>query len=133
MNDKIIKVSDIPPFQIALNDEAIANSPYARIYPPLVNAVHNLPVTGIIAKIGASTVSICRLNQNQLDWIKSLPGVSVLGSGDPYIKEMSDVIWAGAGKGLYHAIHLQTPREVDDGEGGTSTITPPLLHCVLAS
>lgn len=133
MNDKVIKVSDIPPFQAALDAEAEAGSPYAHIYPPMVNAVHNLPVTGIIAKIGNATVSICRLTQDQLDWITSLPGVSVLGSGDPYIKEMSDITWIGAGKGLYHAIHLQDPYDVNDGDGGTITVTPPLLHCVLAS
>lgn len=133
MNDKVIKVLDVPPFQAALNVEAEAGSLYAHIYPPMVNAVHNLPVTGIIAKVGTATVSICRLNQEQLDWIRSLPGVSVLGSGNPYIKEMSDITWVGAGKGLYHAIHLQDSYEVDDGGGGTITITPPLLHCILAS
>ena len=62
-----------------------------------------------------------------------LPQVVELGNGNPFIKELDDITWIGSGKGLYHAIHVQTPYDIDDGDGGIITITPPLLHCVLAS
>jgi len=133
MIDYVIKIADLPPFKAALKTAAEAGNHYARIKPPLTEAELALPVTGIIAKIGNATVSICRLTGIQYDWLVGLPAVVELGSGDPFIKEISDITWIGAGKGLYHAIHLQDFREVDDGEGGTITMTPPLLHCILAS
>lgn len=132
MRDYVIKIADIPPWRTALRAEAEAGSPYAVI-DENDEVKLNLPVTGVIAKIGTATASICRLTQDQYDWLIGMPQVVELGSGSPYIKELSDVTWVGPGKGLYHAIHLQTPYDVYDGEGGTITITPPLLHCVLAS
>ncbi len=132
MRDYIIKVADIPPWRTALRAEAEAGSPYAVI-DENDEVKLNLPATGVIAKIGTATVSICRLTQEQYDWLIGVPQVKELGSGDPLIKDMDDITWIGSGKGFYHAIHLQTPYDVDDGEGGVITITPPLLHCVLAS
>ena len=132
MRDYVIKIADIPPFRTALRAEAEAGSPYARITEDdQVKLV--LTVTGIIAKIGNSTASICRLSQEEYDWLMELPQVVELGNGNPFIKEMDDITWIGSGKGFYHAIHTQTPYDIDDGEGGMITITPPLLHCVLAS
>ena len=130
--DYIIKVADIPPFRIALKAEAEAGSPYARVDEDTGESKLVLPVTGVIASIGTATASICRLSEEQYDWLIALPRVVELGSA-PVIKEMEDITWIGSGKGLYHAIHLQTPYDVDDGEGGTITVTPPLLHCILAS
>lgn len=132
MKDYVIKVADIPPWRVELRAEAEAESPYAVINED-DEVKLNLPVTGVIATIGTATASICRLTQDQYDWLIAMPQVVELGSGNPLIKEMADITWVGSGKGLYHAIHLQTPYDVDDGEGGTTTITPPLLHCVLAS
>ncbi len=132
MRDYIIKINDVVPWRAALRAEAETGSPYAVINES-DEVKLNLPVTGVIAQIGTATASICRLTDSQHDWLTGLPQIIELGSGSPYIKELSDVTWVGAGKGLYHAIHLQTPYDVDDGEGGTITITPPLLHCVLAS
>ena len=132
MRDIVIKIADIPPWRTALRAEAEAGSPYAVI-DDNDEVKLNLPVTGVIATIGTATASICRLTQDQYDWLAAMPQVIELGSGDPLIKEMDDITWIGAGKGLYHAIHLQNTYDVDDGEGGTITITPPLLHCVLAS
>lgn len=132
MRDYIIKVADIPPWRTALRAEAEAGSHYAVI-DDNDEVKLNLPVTGVIATIGTATASICRLNQDQYDWLAAMPQVIELGSGDPLIKDMGDITWVESGKGLYHAIHLQNTYDVDDGEGGTITITPPLLHCVLAS
>jgi hypothetical protein len=132
MRDYIIKINDVTPWRVALRSEALANSPYAYV-DGKDEAKLNLPVTGVIARIGKATVSICRLNQDQYDWLTGLPQVTELGNATQYIRDMSDVNWIGAGKGLYHTVHLQTPYDVDDGEGGTVTITPPLLHCILAS
>ena len=133
MKDYIIKINDVVPWRAALRTQAEAGSPYAVIDEETDEVRLNLPVTGIIAQIGTATASICRLTQDQYDWLVAMPQVIELGSGNPMIKEMSDITWIGAGKGLYHAIHLQTTYDVDDGEGGTITVTPPLLHCVLAS
>ncbi len=132
MKDFVIKISDIPPFQTALTIEAINGSPYAYLDEDDKVKI-NVPITGLIAQIGSSTASICRLNNDQYLWLMSLPQVVELGSGDPYIKELIDVTWIGQGKGLYHAIHVQTPFDIDDGDGGTMRVTPPELHCILAS
>ena len=132
MRDYVIKISDIPPFHIALRAEVDAGSPYAYITED-DEVRHNLPITGVIPKAGNATVSICRLNQAQHDWITGLAGVSILGTGAPYIKDIDDVTWKTQGKGFYHAIHDQTPYDIDDGEGGTITVTPSLLHGVLWS
>lgn len=132
MKDYVIKINDIAPWRTALREKAEAGSPYAVI-DESDEVKLNLPLTGVIPKIGTATVSICRLSQEQYDWLIALPQVIELGSGDPYIKEIDDITWIGSGKGLYHAIHLQTPYDIDDGDGGTITITPPSLHCVLAN
>lgn len=132
MKDYVIKINDVTPWRTALRAEALAGSPYASI-DSNDEAKLNLTVTGLIARIGQSTVSICRLNQEQYDWLLSLPQVTELGNAEQFIRELSDITWIGAGQGLYHAIHLQEPYEVDDGEGSTLLITPPLLHCILAS
>lgn len=132
MKDYVIKINDVTPWRTALRSEADAGNSYTYI-DDNDEAKLLLPVTGVIAKVGQSTVSICRLNKEQHDWLVGLPQVTELGSGNPLIKDIADITWAGSGKGLYHAIHLQTPYNVDDGDGGTLTITPPLLHCILAS
>jgi hypothetical protein len=145
MRDYVIKINDVNPWRTALRAEALAGSPYASI-DTNDEVKLNLATTGIIGRLGQSTVSICRLTQEQYDWLLSLPQVTELGRGEvintetegpatleTFIKDLSDITWIGAGKGLYHAIHLQEPYEVTDGEGGTILITPPLLHCTLAS
>jgi len=129
--DYVIKIADIPPFRTALRAEAETGSPYAMI-DDNDEAKIKLSVTGIIAQVGNSTASICRLDQDQYDWLIGLPQVVVLGSAD-VIKEISDITWVAQGKGFYHAIHKQDPYDIDDGDGGTITITPPFLHCILAS
>ncbi len=133
MKDYVIKINDIVPWRVALRAEAEAGSPYAYIDENTAEAKLALPATGILARIGNSTASICRLNTEQHEWLTGLAQVVELGHGSPYIKTLDDVTWTGSGKGLYHAIHLQTPYDVDDGEGGSITRTPPELHCVIAS
>lgn len=132
MNDYVIKIADIPPFRVALRAEAETGNPYAYIDEETDGAKHNLPITGIIATLGNATASICRLDTEQHAWLLSLPQVDELGSAS-VIREMNDITWETNGKGFYHAIHDQTPRDVDDGQGGTTTVTPPMLHCILAS
>ena len=132
MKDYIIKINNVVPWRTALRVQAEAGSPYAVI-DDNDEVKLNLPVTGVIATIGTATASICRLTQDQYDWLIGMPQVIELGSGGPLIKEFDDITWVGSGKGLYHAIHKQNTYDLDDGEGGTITITPPLLHCVLAS
>ena len=132
MKDYVIKINDVTPWRIALRAEADAASSYA-----FVNQADEvklaLPMTGVVAQVGSSTVSICRLRQEEHDWLIGLASVQEIGFGDPFIKEISDITWINGGKGLYHSIHLQTTSEVDDGDGGTITITPPELHGVIYS
>jgi hypothetical protein len=131
MRDYIIKIKDIPPWRAALRAEAEAKSPYAYI-DDNDEAKLNLAVTGVIAQIGNATVSICRLNDDEHQWLTGLTQVQELGSADKHIREINDINWINSGKGLYHAIHLQTDYDIDDGDGGTITVTPPLLHCIFA-
>jgi len=131
MRDYVIKIADIPPFRNALRAEAESGSSYAYITDD-DEVKLNLTVTGVIAKIGNATASICRLNQDEYDWLMSLPQVVELGKGNPFIKEIGDIAWEGQGKGFYHAIHKQDPYDIDDGEGGTIPVTPALLHGVFA-
>lgn len=132
MRDYVIKIKDIPPWRTALRAEAEAKSPYAYI-DDNDEAKLNLTVTGVIAKLGSATVSICRLNADEHQWLTSLTQVQELGSAEQYINDIEDITWINSGKGLYHAIHLQDNYEVDDGQGGTITMTPPLLHCIFAN
>ena len=132
MRDFVIKIKDIPPWRTALRAEAEANSPYAYI-DDRGEAKLNLTVTGIIAQIGNATVSICRLNDDEYQWLTSLTQVQELGSAEQYINDIEDITWINSGKGMYHAIHLQDNYEVDDGQGGTRIVTPPLLHCIFAN
>jgi len=130
--DYIIKIIDIVPWRTALREEAEAGSLYAYINEQ-DEVKLNVPVTGIIARVGPATASICRLSTEEYDWLIALPQVVELGSGSPYIREIGDITWVGQGKGLYHAIHSQAAYNVPDGEGSEISITPPELHCVIAS
>jgi len=132
VKDFVIKIKDIPPWRTALRAEAEANSPYAYI-DDNDEAKLNLTVTGVIAEIGNATVSICRLSNAEHQWLTGLTQVQELGNATKYINAIEDITWIASGKGLYHAIHLQTDYEVDDGQGGTRTVTPPLLHCIFAN
>lgn len=128
MKDYVIKINNVVPWRTALRAEAEAGSPYAYIDEFTDEVKINIPITVTMPKVGNSTVSICRLNDDQYLWLTSLPQVVELGSGDPFIKEIDDVTWIGSGLGLYHAIHDQTPYN-----NGTRMVTPPKIHSILAS
>lgn len=132
MRDYVIKIKDIPPWRTALRAEAEANSQYAYI-DDNDEAKLRLTVTGIIAQIGNATVSICRLSDDEYEWLTGLTQVQELGNAEQYINDIEDITWITSGKGMYHTIHLQTDYDIDDGQGGTITVTPPLLHCIFAN
>ena len=128
MKDYVIKIIDIPLFRIALQAEIDNGLGYAYI-DDNNEAKLALGITKTIPRVGNATASISRLSDDEYTWLMTLPQVQDLGRGSPYIKEITDIVWETGGEGFYHAIHLQTP--IDDGEGGT--ITPPLLHSIIAS
>ena len=132
MRDYVIKIIDIPLFRIALQAEIDNGLGYAYI-DDNNEAKLALGITKTIPRVGNATASISRLSDDEYTWLMTLPQVQDLGRGSPYIKEITDITWESGGEGFYHAIHLQTPYNVDDGEGGTVTITPPVLHSVIAS
>jgi len=132
IRDYVIKILDIPLFSNALQDEIDNGTAYVngKAYARVTNGepVLLLDETGIIPRVGNAAVSIKRIDDDQYSWLVSLPQLQDLGRGNPYIKEISDVAWETGGEGFYHAVHLQTPYEVN-GE----TITPPELHCIIWS
>ena len=132
MRDYVIKIKDVPPWRTALRAEAEADSPYAYI-DDNDEAKLNVTVTGVIAQLGKATVSICRLNQDEHQWLTIITQEQELGSATQYNENITDINWIASGKGMYHAIHLQTPYDIDDGEGGAITVTPPMLHCIFAN
>lgn len=95
-------------------------------------SIFSLSTTPLVKKDGKA-VAITRLNKKEYDWLTGLAGITELGVGTPLIKEPEDVKWSESGQAEYNKIHSTIPYEVDDGEGGTTAITPPALHCVLAS
>ena len=155
MKDYIIKVASLTAFNVAIKSHAEAKDWEPETKPKNReekqaqdkerrdnrkhsyvdaegNAKLSIPKTKRKAKQGNSTASLCRLDAIELAFMLSQPEVSILGQGSPFIKSIDDVVWDTNGKRDYHAIHSITPQEVDDGEGGKITITPPQLHGVIA-
>jgi len=126
IRDYVIKIIDLPLFRNALQDEIDNGTGYAAV----INGQPELTLdeTGITPRVGNATVSIKRIDDDRYNWLVSLPQLQDLGRGDPYIKEINDVAWESGGKGFYHAVHLQTPYEVNG-----QTITPSELHCIIWS
>ena len=133
MKDYVIQIKEIKPFRDALKIEAQNGSEWATV-DNNGKVKLSLPVTGIIPTNGVKTVSISRLTEDQKGWLLSLPHTKILGEAKiQFIKGMADISWNTGGKSSYHLLHKQEQKQVEDGEGGAITYTPPLLHCVLAS
>ena len=155
MKDYIIKVANLTAFNVAIKSHAEAKEWEPETKPKNReekqaqdkergdrrkhayvdaegNAKLSVPKTKRKAKQGNTTASLCRLDAIELAFMLEQPGVSILGQGDSFIKTIDDVEWETNGKADYHAIHSITPQEIDDGEGGKITITPPQLHGVIA-
>jgi len=132
MRDYIVKITDLPAWEllVAAQDDTYVSTDDEG------NSEITLARTGIIIhKINSTenTVSICRLSDAEHTWLTGLTGVEVLGSATAYIKDISDITWETGGQESYHYIYSQDTYEIDDGDGGTINVTPPKLHCLLAS
>ncbi len=132
MKDYITQIKEIQPFITALLDDYNSETPSGNVYiddngdPRL-----NFAKTGIIPTDGIATVAICRITLEQKQWFEAVsPHAKILGEAlAQHIKTIDDINWIASGKGTYHSIYKQDP--IPDGDGGF--ITPPLLHCVIAS
>lgn len=135
--DAIIYVADFPTLVGYLD----TNAPHtlARdedgelVMPPVVQGFARTPAV----VNGNSLLAYMRLTADQAEHWRGTPGVEIL-SEAPYTgretgNKVYEQLFADAeATAKYDSVYDRTPREVDDGEGGTFTVTPPAKFGVMA-
>ena len=132
IKDYVTQAKEISPFKQSLLDDYNSETPSGNVYlNDLGEPKINLDKTGIIPTDGIATVAICRMSQAQKEWFEAVsPHAKILGEASTqYIRDINDIVWMASGKATYHNLYKQA--SVIDTEG--ATVTPPLLHCVIAS
>ncbi len=94
--------------------------------PPVIIGFDRTPVTFS----GAAGLVYLRLAATHVeDWM-SVPGVTILAQAPCTGPDTPDAVYGAlfadpAMTALYDAVYDRSPLDVDDGEGGTITVTPP--------
>lgn len=137
MIDAIIYVEDFPELvgylDIHAPDTLARDEDNRLITPPVVTG---FPRTPAVVN-GDSLLSYIRLTEEQADTWRDTPGVEVLARAEYIGRETGNVVYEALfadpeATAKYDSVYDRTPREVDDGEGGTMTITPPAKFGVMA-
>lgn len=147
MRDYITEVIDTPVFRNALLAEAEAGSPHCYVDD---NGDAKLIATKTPLKVtGVESIALSRLSQEQVDWFLTLPRTAVIGKAKDttyldednveqvlegkFIKSFEDIEWVINGEQRYCAAYNKSAISYQDENGDTVTITPPLLHGIIAS
>ena len=107
----------------ALLDEVTEKLPHRVVADEETGAVVGFAITKTpTIRNGLKTLSVVRVDDEQLAELKSLLSVQILAEVEPY----GDLLAAMSipNRVLYDSVHDQTPYDVDDGEGNMITITP---------
>lgn len=137
MIDVIIHVADFP----ALVGYLDTNTPHMlsrdeegnMTLPPVVTGFARTPAV----VNGDALLAYMRLTDEQADTWRQTPGVEILAEAPCQGKGTSDAVYSALfadaeATAKYDSVYDRTPREVDDGEGGTITVTPPDKFGVMA-
>lgn len=86
---------------------------------------------------GDKLLAYCRFTDNQATQWRGTPGVEILAEAPYQGRETGNVVYDQLftdedATTKYNSVYDRTPREVDDGEGGTFTMTPPDKFGVMA-
>ena len=86
---------------------------------------------------GNSLLVYARLRDHQVAQWRGTPGVEVLAEAPYTGKDTGDVVYGllfndPEATAKYDSVYSRAPYEVDDGEGGTTTVTPPERFGVMA-
>lgn len=86
---------------------------------------------------GDSLMAYMRLTEEQADHWRGTPGVEVLAHAPYQGNGTGNVVYEALfndpdATAKYDSVYDRTPREVDDGEGGTFVMTPPDKFGVMA-
>jgi len=139
MIDAILRVADFPALVAHLDaqhpgmlqrDEA-----GALVQPPVVTGFVRTPATTLDG--GQSLGVYARLRSREVEKWRGMPGVQVLAEapfeGRGTAQAVYDQVFADPELlTIYDSVYDRSPRTVDDGEGGTMTITPPKWFGIMA-
>lgn len=101
--------------------------------PPVVTGFARTP-----AVVNGNAILVyARLREDEVAQWDGMPGVDVLAQAEYTGKETSAEVYAALfsdpdATAKYDGVYDRTPREVDDGEGGVITVTPPAKFGVMA-
>lgn len=103
------------------------------VMPPVVQGFARTPAV----VNGDKLLAYMRLTGEQAEHWLGTPGVEVLAQAEYIGKETGDAVYAALfsdpdATAKYDSVYDRTPREVDGGEGGTITVTPPDKFGVMA-
>lgn len=135
--DAIIYVADFPTLVGYLNTNAphiLARDENGElVMPPVVQGFARTPAV----VNGNSLLAYMRLTEEQAEQWRGTPGVEILSEAPYQGKSTGDTVYAALfanpeATAKYDSVYDRSPREVDDGEGGTITVTPPDKFGVMA-
>lgn len=119
--DLLTFVPNINVFRQALKDDE--NQQF--VYLTEDNEVKLLIPSVPVKTNGIKTLTLLRCNLAQKEFLTSIPALEIIGEyqgGEDYLF-YDDV----PNRAKYAEVYDQTPVEMDDGEGGTTTYTPPKM------
>ena len=137
MIDAIIYVEDFPTLVGYLDTRAphllARDEDNNLIMPPVVAGFARTPA--IVN--GDKLLAYMRLTDEQAETWLGTPGVEVLAQAEYTGRETGNKVYEQLfadedATAKYDSVYDRTPREVDDGEGGTLTVTPPDKFGVMA-
>lgn len=103
------------------------------IHPPVITGFARTPAV----VNGNSLLVYARLREHQVAQWRNTPGVEVLAEHEYVGKGTGDLVYqllfdSPEATAKYDAVYSREPYEVDDGEGGLTTVTPPAKFGKLA-
>lgn len=139
MIDAILYVPDYPDLVDYLNlhhRDLLERDEYGALaQPPVVTGFARTPA--VVCSDGIKVMVYARMRVDEADRWENIPGYEVLASAPYTGRKTPDVVYAALfadseAKAKYDSVYDSTPYEVDDGEGGTVTVTPPERFGVMA-
>ncbi|RTR01929.1 hypothetical protein [Halomonas nitroreducens] len=139
MIDAILYVPDFPALVAHLDTHHPAmlarDESGALVQPPVVVGFARTPA--VATPDGAALMVYARLRGPEVEQWHGMPGVEVLAeapfTGLGTAQAVYDQVFADPDAlAAYDAVYDRTPRQVNDGEGGTLTVTPPAWFGLIA-
>ncbi|MCK2185691.1 hypothetical protein [Halomonas getboli] len=139
MTDAILYVPDMPALVAHLGDEhptmLVRDETGEIIQPPVVTGFARTPAA--TNADGSALLVYARLRPAEIDQWRGMPHVTVLAEAPYQGKGTAQAVYAQVfadadALAAYDSVYDRAPREVPDGEGGTTTVTPPAMFGILA-